>query len=213
MSTTDLKQRKVLALKAIDKNIVRGAGYSASALRGAGYSASALLGAGYSASEVLGAGYLASEVRGAGYSAYALLGAGYSASEVLGAGYSEEDMAEWELIPVLDKMYSIMLADIKEGRRIHKQSTFGDSDCKVTINENGICNTPMCICGHAVQMAGDIGWALKEKYGYVTAGILICSKAHPDYPMQDFEQTNNESAFALLEELAECEANGTTFTL
>ena len=229
------KEQKDLALKAINKSQLLSAGYSASQLLSAGYSASELLSAGYSASEVLSAGYSASEVLSAGYSASELLSAGYSASqllsagysasqllsagysasevlsagysasEVLSAGYSKKDLAEWDAIPVLEMPYSVMLSEIKEGKRILKQSTFGD---KLTCH---ICGTPMCIGGNLVQMAIVKGY--KFKGDYVNESALIALKAHPDYPFHDFSKTEDEPAFALLEQLAAFEQTGLPFTL
>jgi hypothetical protein len=164
------------------------------ALRSAGYSASDVLSAGYSASDVLSAGYSASDVRSAGY----------SASDVLSAGYSASDVQELEKsIPLLNKPYSKIWEQIKRNKNCHMQSTFGPEKM---VEEQNICNTPMCTAGHLVAMGGAKGWKLKEKFGFPIAAALIHYKAHPNYPLQNFDAIPQDWAIAYIKEMAEREA-------
>jgi hypothetical protein len=54
-------------------------------------------------------------------------------------------------------------------------------------------------------MAGEIGYALREKYGWSSAASLIHLKTHPDYPIQNFGEIPQEYALAYIEEMAEME--------
>jgi hypothetical protein len=118
-----------------------------------------------------------------------------------------QKIKEWDSIPLLDMPYSKMLAGIKEKKLVHMQSTFGDIESweQACAAENNICNTPMCTAGHLVHMAGEIGYALREKYGWSSAASLIHLKTHPDYPIQNFGEIPQEYALAYIEEMAEME--------
>ena len=183
----------------------RAAGYSLSDARAAGYSLSAAIAAGYSLSDAIAAGYSLSDAIAAGYSLSDARAAGYSLSAAIAAGYSENDIKEWESIPVLDKPYTHLFSDIKEKRRIHRQSTWGPD--KPT-DEKHICDTPMCTAGHLVNMAGKIGWDLKNKYGWRDAAALIHIKTHSNFPMQDFGGIGDDQAMAYIEAAAEFEETG-----
>jgi hypothetical protein len=157
---------------------VRLAGYSASELRSEGYSASALLSAGYSASELRSAGYSASDVRLAGC----------SASDVLSA-------------PKLTKPYTKLNDDLKHGRRKFNQKSFGDEKGKAHP-----CETPMCIAGHLVSMAGEDGWKLREKLGFADAAALIHAVSHPDIPCPNFGGYDDELALGFIRHMAKLES-------
>ena len=131
--------------------------------------------------------------------------AGYSLSDAIAAGYSEKDMREWDSIPILDKPYSRLFADIKAKKRIHRQSTWGPEDCTA---ETNICGTPMCTAGHLVNMAGPIGYQLKDKYGWRDAATMIHIKAHPNFPIQNFNSIDQSYALAYIEVMAEWEETG-----
>jgi hypothetical protein len=180
-------------------------GYSLSDARAAGYSLSDARAAGYSLGAAIAAGYSLSDARAAGYSLSDARAAGYSLSAAIAAGYSENDIKEWESIPVLDKPYAHLFSDIKEKRRIHRQSTWGPD--KPT-DEKHICDTPMCTAGHLVNMAGKIGWDLKNKYGWRDAAALIHIKTHSNFPMQDFCGIGDDRAMAYIEAAAEFEETG-----
>jgi hypothetical protein len=102
----------------------------------------------------------------------------------------------------LDKPYSKLLEDIKAKRRIHAQSTFGPDDCPA---EQEVCGTKMCTAGHLVNMAGEIGYKLRHKYGWAVAAGMIHYKAHPGYPCQNFGSIPQDWAIAYIEEAAEME--------
>jgi hypothetical protein len=187
------------------------AGYSVSELLSAGYSLSALRRAGYSASELLSADYSLSALRRAGYSAAELRRAGYSVSELLSAGYSLSALRRAGFdgvdeilvnVPLIERPYTRMLADIRNGQRKHDQSIFGPENEA----ENTACKTAMCTAGHLVSMAGRLGWDLKVKYGWVGAATLIHARAHPEHPCQKFGAIPQAWALAYIEEMAEIEA-------
>jgi len=104
-------------------------------------------------------------------------------------------------VPKLELPYTRMLEQIREGQRIHKQSTFGP-ECDPGEN---ICGTPMCTAGHLVNMAGAAGYDLKNKIGWHSAAFIIHKKAHPDYPAQNFGNIDQDFAMAYIEEMAERE--------
>jgi hypothetical protein len=183
---------------------LRSAGYSASQVLSAGYSASDLRSEGYSASQVLSAGYSASDLRSAGYSASDLRSAGYSASDLRSAGYSASEVQELdESIPFVNKPYSKIWEQIKKNKDCHRQSTFGPEEM---VEEQNICKTPMCTAGHLVAMGGAKGWNLKEKFDFRIAAALIHYKAHPNYPLQNFDAIPQDWAIAYIKEMAEREA-------
>ena len=139
------------------------------------------------------ASYQVSDLRSAGYSASDLLRAGCSASDLRNAGYSFD-----EKIPDLKNPYSVLLADIDEKKRVHNQSTFGPVNDPAT----NLCKTQMCTAGHLVNMAGEEGYALKEKYGWALAAALIHDASHPGWPCQNFNSIPQEWAMAYIEEMA-----------
>ena len=117
--------------------------------------------------------------------------------------------------PKIDNIYTRMLTEIKEGKRQHMQSTFGDIEtykqsCEA---ENTLCKTPMCTAGMAVNMAGKWGYEAKDKLGWENAAEFIFLKAHPTFPIQNFGSIGQDLALSFIEEMAECEANGTEFTM
>ena len=110
---------------------------------------------------------------------------------------------EWDSIPILDKPYTQLLKEIKSKKRLHDQATFGaieDFDC-----EKNVCETPMCTAGHLVNMAGEVGYELKNNYGWEKAAYLIHKKTHPDFPVQNFGSIPQEWAMAYIEEMVELE--------
>ena len=127
-----------------------------------------------------------------------------STSKLIAAGWTDKDFQEWNEIPIIKNLYTILLSDIKNKKRIHKQSTFGD--IKEFNPENNICNSPMCTAGHIVNMAGKIGYNLRHKYGWHTAAYLIHKKAHPDHPAQNYNNIPQEWAMAYIEKMAEIES-------
>jgi hypothetical protein len=106
-------------------------------------------------------------------------------------------------VPLIDKPYTRMLAEIREGKRTHDQSTFGGDD----LAKHSVCGTPMCTAGSLVQMAGESGYALMKKYGWAGAAALIHARAHPDSPCQNFGSIPQAWAMAYIEMMAEKEAS------
>jgi hypothetical protein len=64
----------------------------------------------------------------------------------------------------------------------------------------------MCTAGHLVQLAGDAGWKLKERYDWIGAATLIHYKAHPNLPPQNFGSIPQEWALAYIKHMAKVEA-------
>lgn len=110
-----------------------------------------------------------------------------------------------EAIPVIDKPYTQLLADINDKKRIFKQSTFGDiEDFDPEMN---VCGSAMCTAGHLVNMAGKAGYDLKKAYGWETEASVIHYKAHPNIPPQNFGSIPQEWALGYIEYMAEIESN------
>ena len=149
-------------------------------------------------SALIAAGWTPSALRAAGWTPSALIAAGWTPS-ALRAAFGD--------IPVLEKPYTHLLADIQAKKRAFKQSTFGPER---PTPEPNICNTPMCTAGHLVNMAGAAGWKLKDKYGFAGAASLIHDMSHPGWPQQNYGAIPDDWALAYIEEMAQHEANGTT---
>lgn len=80
------------------------------------------------------------------------IAAGYSLSEAIAAGYSlSEEEALLSSVPLIERPYSRLLADIQANLRDHRQSTFGPEE---PTDDEHICGTAMCTAGHLIQMAG-----------------------------------------------------------
>jgi hypothetical protein len=165
---------------------------------------SAAIAAGYSLSEMRAAGYSLSEMRAAGYSLSQARAAGYSLIQAIAAGYSNNDIEEWESIPVLEKPYTFILNAINEKRLIYKQSAL--SEIKDFDPELNICGIAMCLGSHLVQMAGKVGYDLMKKHGYFTAATLIHLKYDATMPIMNFYLTDQSLGQAYLEEMAEIES-------
>jgi hypothetical protein len=119
-----------------------------------------------------------------------------------------EKIKEFDEIPVLKKPYTTLLEDINHKKRIHQQSTFGEIETFEQFCEVGnVCKTPMCTAGHLVSMCGEIGYKLKQKYGWSTAANLIHLKTYPNYPSQNFGSIPQDHAIAYIEYMAEVESN------
>ena len=170
------------------------AGWTLSDLRAAGYTLSDLRADGWTPSALIAAGWTPSALRAGGWTPSDLMKAGWTASELIEA-FGE--------IPVLEKPYTRLLADINAKKRQFRQSTWGPEGAPTP--EPNICNTPMCTAGHLVSMAGEAGWALKEKYGFAGAALLIHDAAHPGVPAQNFGAIPDAWALAYIEEMAERE--------
>jgi hypothetical protein len=109
----------------------------------------------------------------------------------------EKHKALWDSVPLVDGLYSGILADIQAEKRTIKQSTFGPDTEPINI-----CTTPMCIGGHTVNRAGHAGYALKNKYGWEQAAAMIHTKSRPGAPLPRYDSYPNEWALAYIEERA-----------
>jgi hypothetical protein len=174
----------------------------------AGWTPSALMAAGWTPSDLMAAGWTPSDLMAAGWTPSALRAAGWTPSDLMAAGWTPSDLrAGLGEIPVLDKPYSRMLAEINAGKRTFKQSTWGPENSPTP--EPSLCNTPMCCAGHLVSLAGEAGWNLRKKVGFAGAAALIHDAAHPGWPLQNFGAIPDAWALAYIETMAQHEADGT----
>jgi len=151
--------------------------------------------------ELYAAGFTPSQLCAAGFTPSQLCAAGFTMDQLYAAG---EILAD---VPLLEKPYTRLLAEIKSGDRKFDQSTFGPG---THVQEKHLCETPMCIAGHLVNMAGEAGWKLKEHYhSFVCAAALLHAKAHPNLPPPNFSSIPDDWALAYIEEMATIEANQT----
>jgi hypothetical protein len=103
-------------------------------------------------------------------------------------------------VPTLINPYSTLLKEITEKKRLYKQSEWGDIT-DFNCDEN-VCESPMCIAGHLVNFAGDIGYKLQKQFGWAKAAGIIHLKTHPDVPVFNFFITSNEIGLAYIEMMA-----------
>jgi hypothetical protein len=190
-----LSERQVKAFLATENppSALIAAGWTPSALRAAGLTPSALIAAGWTPSDLRAAGWTPSDLRAAGWTPSDLRAAGWTKAEI------KEAEEEWDSIPVIPKLYTKLLADIKAKRRLHDQKTWGP-ECDPGAN---VCGTPMCTAGHLVNIAGEIGYKLRAKYDWRGAARLIHMKNRPDAPPQNFGSIPQEFALAYIEQRAE----------
>ena len=104
-------------------------------------------------------------------------------------------------VPKVDKLYSRILDDIEHKKRKLDQSTFGPN-CNP---ETNLCKTPMCIAGHTVNLAGDAGYALKDRFSFEIAAHLIHRASCPDFPEPRYDSYPNEWALSYIREIAAIE--------
>jgi hypothetical protein len=112
----------------------------------------------------------------------------------------------WARVPAVDRLYTQILKGISEERRVLDQSTFGpDSE-----SEASVCNTPMCIAGHTVNVAGSAGYELLESMrgDFGATAALIHAKSRPEAPRPRYDSYPNDWALAFIEERAAEEAEG-----
>src|SRR3990167_5050627 len=180
------------------------AGWTPSALIAAGWTPSALIAAGWTPSGLRAAGWTPSGLRAAGWTPSDLRAAGWTPSDLRAAGWTPSDLRaaeeEWASIPVIPKLYTQLLKAIESEERIHDQSTFGPE------HPNNVCETPMCTAGHLVNMAGEVGYELKKKYGFPVAARLIHLKSRPDAPPQNYGSIPQDFAMAYIRERAKEES-------
>lgn len=118
------------------------------------------------------------------------------------AGWTPSDLKEvtdeYDAIPIIEKIYTKLLAQIQKGERLHDQKTFGP-DCDPATN---LCKTPMCTAGHLVNMCGEAGYKLKARYGFAEAARIIHLKNRPDAPVQNFGGIPQKFVMAYIQERA-----------
>ncbi len=186
---------------------LRAAGWTPSDLRAAGWTPGALRAAGWTLSALIAAGWTPSDLRAAGWTPSDLIAAGWTPSDLIAAGWTPSDLEqvqkEWDAIPKIPKLYTRLLSDIEAGKRKHDQSTWGP-ECDPATN---LCKTPMCSAGHLVNLAGEVGYALKAKYGWPGAARMIHMKNRPDVPSQNFGSIPQAFAMAYIRERAAEEAD------
>ena len=100
----------------------------------------------------------------------------------------------------MDRLYSRIAVDISNEKRILRQSTFGELDAPAT--EGTLCNTPMCVGGHTVNLAGAEGYALANAFGFETAAALIHRASRPDVACPRYDACPDEWMMAYIEERA-----------
>ena len=202
------KKRKLKAIFGMQKGAALAAGYSLREACDAGYSLSAALAAGYSLLAARAAGYSLSEALAAGYSLGAACAAGYSLSAARAAGYSlgEAEIKWWKSAPKIEKPYTTLLSDINNKKRNYRQSDWGD--IKDFDPNRNICNSPMCIAGHLVNIMGKWGYELlveKCNGSFYQAATIIHNELHPDFPAFIFTITDQDTGLAYIELMVEME--------
>jgi hypothetical protein len=101
-------------------------------------------------------------------------------------------------IPTIPNLYSLMLAAIKDEQRVLDQSTFGPESDPGT----NLCDSPMCIAGHTVNLAGAEGYKLKNVFGFAGAARLIHNASRPDVGAPRYDVYPSEWALAYISERA-----------
>ena len=154
--------------------------------------------------DFIAAGWTPSALRAAGWTPSALRAAGWMPNDFIAAGWTPSEIKKIENfppIPVLQKPYTVMLADIRKKTRLHDQSYFGPTDFDPKQN---ICETRMCTAGHLVNMAGKAGYRLLHACGdsFVLAASLIHEASCPNVPAQNFGPISQELAMAYIEQRA-----------
>ena len=104
-------------------------------------------------------------------------------------------------VPKVERLYSKMLADINASKRDLDQSTFGPSGAPTNI-----CDTPMCLAGHTVNLAGAKGYNLKNRFSFDIAARLIHRASCPDFPEPRYDSYPNEWALSYITEMARLES-------
>jgi hypothetical protein len=98
-----------------------------------------------------------------------------------------------------------MLAEIRNEKRRLDQSTFGPEK-EGPVPAANLGDSPMCVAGHTVNLAGAEGWKLKNQVGFSTAARLIHQASRPDTGAPRYDSYPNEWALAYIEARAREEA-------
>jgi len=100
-------------------------------------------------------------------------------------------------VPKVANLYSVMLEEINSEKRKLDQSTFGPESGPVAVAS--LCDSPMCIAGHTINLAGAEGWKLKREVGWSMAALLIHRASRPDVGAPRYDSYPNEWALAYIE--------------
>ena len=113
--------------------------------------------------------------------------------------------ALWDKVPTVSGLYGRILTDIKTERRHLDQGSFGPYREPVAV-----CESPMCIAGHTVSVAGIEGYRLLDylKGDFAAAAACIHTKSLPTTPRPRYDSYPNEFALAYIEERAAEEKEG-----
>jgi hypothetical protein len=103
-------------------------------------------------------------------------------------------------VPKVKHLYSKMLTDINNSKRYLDQHTFGPDSAPTNI-----CNTPMCLAGHTINLAGAKGYKLKDRFSFEIAARLIHRASCPDFPEPRYDSYPNEWALSYITEMAKLE--------
>jgi hypothetical protein len=98
-------------------------------------------------------------------------------------------------VPVGESLYSRMLAEIQEEKRKLDQSTFGPEN----VTEKTLCDSPMCVAGHTVNLAGENGYKLAKKLGFAGAALMIHRASRPDVSEPRYDSYPSDWALAYIE--------------
>ena len=104
-------------------------------------------------------------------------------------------------IPKVENLYSRMLDGLNTHIRTLNQDTYGPEEPPLDI-----CDTPMCIAGHTVHLAGEAGYALKDNLGFPLAARLIHDASRPDAVPPRYDTYPTPWALAYIEVRAAEEA-------
>jgi hypothetical protein len=106
-------------------------------------------------------------------------------------------------VPKVERLYSRMLEEITESKRQLDQSTFGPIDAEYV---EAPCESPMCIAGHTVNLAGAAGYVLKRRFSFEIAARLIHRASCPDLPGPRYDNYPNAWALSYITEMARIES-------
>lgn len=108
------------------------------------------------------------------------------------------------LIPEEKHLYSKILEGINSEDRKIDQSNYGPT------NDHGknLCNTPICIGGHTVNVCGKKGYSLLEFLGndFALTAKIIHQHNFPEIPIPRYDNYPNEWALAYIKDRAKREA-------
>lgn len=88
------------------------------------------------------------------------------------------------IVPNID---AAILAQIESNPKMFSMGSWhGDEKC----NAENWCGTTHCRAGFAICLAGEPGFALRNKYGNEVAGRIIYAASRPDLPLPNFHATD-----------------------